>query len=349
VNRSPAWLVVAAVLALAGCSGSVDPDPAVPDHPAAATVAPTPFAPQREAAPAGFHVEQCPDLRARGNTGLAVRLVVPDEFSSDVSRYRAGCSFTADLDRQLYLDIGPMETLAAYTGRNVTPFESDEGDDSISGVRLVDDLPVFARTTGEQLDYRPYNDGLPLQTRIMQANGLRLRWDVPDKRADRYAEQLAVITSSVGLVESRRTTCAGQGRTATFVPPLPATDGIDLISGSRCFVYLRPRDGLLRHAEVDVTPDRSLAELAVLLESRPAIGEVTLEPGTATLDGEPADRLTWVLERTHNGFKGKAGTYRAVAVGTDDLQVTWSAEVHDWPADRELFRQLLDSVRSARS
>ena len=57
-------------------------------------------------------------------------------------------------------------------------------------------------------------------------------------------------------------------------------------------------------------------------------------------------RGSWVLVRTRNGFQGKAGTYRAVAVGTGDLQVVWSAEVSDWPRDRATFRGLLASVHT---
>jgi hypothetical protein len=348
MTRALLLLTLGAALALAGCtdepaSREQQPDVAPPLVTAAAA---TPFAAQLTKAPAGYHVEQCPDLRSKGNGGLAVRLIVPDSYTIEVSWERTGCSFTAELSRHLYLDFGPLETLASYTEREIRLFEGDEGDDSISGVHFVDDVPVFGRTVGGQLDYRPYNDGLPLETRILQSHGLRLQWDVKDGRFDRFADELAVITSSVALVEDDRATCSADGRTMIYVPPLPQVEAVDLVAGSRCFLYLRPRDGLLRHAEIDVAPQGSLAAMAARLERRPAVSEVALAPGAARLDGRPADRLTWVLERTHNGFEGKAGTYRVVAIGTADVQVTWSAEIKDWPRDRGTFQRLLASVHT---
>jgi hypothetical protein len=184
VTRAALGLAVAATL-LAGCTDDPVAPAEQPDVTAPAKVPAAPassFSAQRTKAPPGFHVEQCPDLRSHDNSGLAVRLIVPDSYPIEVSWDRTGCSFTADLARHLYLDFGPLETLASYTEWAVRLFEGDEGDDSISDVRFVDDVPVFGRTKGGQLDYRPYNDGLPLETRILQAHGLRLQWDVKDAR-----------------------------------------------------------------------------------------------------------------------------------------------------------------------
>ena len=278
------------------------------------------------------------------SSGLAIRLVVPDDYRLETYKYRAGCRFDAALDRDFSVSMDSHESLRHYKEKWVDPDVGYEGDTGTGDIAYDADAEVYGGRRGELLTWGSNNDGLPLDNRLMQADGVRLGWYTPKGRAGRWAEELAVVTASIGVVETQRDTCTADGATAAYTVPRPQTDDIDNY-GDYCYLYLRPRDSLLRYAQVDPVPRRSVEELATELQGRHNVVSVTLEPGAAALDGKPADRLTWVVVRPHRTWDGPAGTWRLVTIARDDLHVTWGATPAEWLRERDDFTAFVGSVR----
>ena len=293
--------------------------------------------------PEGYREELCPDLRAT-SSGLAIRLVVPDDYRVETYKYRAGCSFDAALDRDFSVSMDSHESLRHYKEKWVDPDVGYEGDTGTGDIAYDAEAEVYGGRRGELLTWGSNNDGLPLDNRLMQADGVRLGWHTPRGRSGRWAEELAVVAASIGVVETRRDTCTADGATATYTVPRPQTDDIDNY-GDYCYLYLRPRESLLRYAQIDPVPRRSVEELAARLREQRNVASVTLEPGATTLDGKPADRLTWVVVRPHRTWDGPAGTWRLVTIARDDLHVTWGATPAEWLRERDDFTAFVGSVR----
>ena len=213
--------------------------------------------------PDGYREELCPDLRAT-SSGLAIRLVVPDDYRLETYKYRAGCRFDAALDRDFSVSMDSHESLRHYKEKWVDPDVGYEGDTGTGDIAYDADAAVYGGRRGELLTWGSNNDGLPLDNRLMQADGVRLGWYTPKGRSGRWAEELAVVTASIGVVETQRDTCTADGATATYTVPRPQTDDIDNY-GDYCYLYLRPRESLLRYAQVDPVPRRSVEELAAAL------------------------------------------------------------------------------------
>lgn len=293
--------------------------------------------------PDGYTEDLCPDLRAEGS-GLAIRVAVPDDYREEVTKDGHGCRFVADLDREFSVSMNSRETLRHYKEKGVDPDDGYEGDDGTGDITYDDDAAVYGKRRGELLTWGSNNDGLPLDNRLMQADGVRLGWYTPEGKSARWAKELAVVAASVAVVKTQRDTCTADGATATYNIPRPQTDDIDNY-GDHCYLYLRPRDSLLRYAQIDPGPRKSVEQLAARLPGRKNVISVQLERGTATLLGRPADRLTWVIVRPHRTWDGPAGTWRIVTIANDDLHVTWGAMPSQWRREQADVDAFVASVR----
>lgn len=332
LHRTAPAILVAALLVSCGEDGP--PEPTGPDDREI-------WPPSTAEVPDGFHEELCPDLRDDGRS-LSLRLVVPDEFE-EAGHDDGGCYFAADLDRSFSVSLGVEQSLETYKETAVDPDDGGEGDDGVSEIEYDADAAVFGDRRGELLTYDANNDGLPLDNRLVQADGVRLSWDTTRDEFEQTADQYDAVADSLAVIRSDEATCHHDGLTAYYRPPVPLTDSIERY-GEECHVYLRPRESLLHYAEVLPLPRRSVAELAEQLEGERHVTSVDYEPGAASLAGQQADRLTWI-EETH-GFAEQPGrSYRQVLVGLDDLHVTWGAKPEQWRSERDDYELFLDSVR----
>lgn len=337
MSLSSPLLAVPLLLLLGACAGT-SPEGAAP----APVPAPTAFPAVSPGVPAGYRLEQCPDLRVQEGSGLTLRLVVPDAYRWSTTE-GAGCSFQTQDERAFSLTLAPAQSLADFRDTYVTPFDRDDGDDGVSGVAYAAEVPVLGGRSGEMLAYEMFNDGLPLSTRIVQADGVRLSWSVAAGDSDAQADVLATVIGSLAVVEDDLATCSSRGLTVRYLPPLPQTETIDSSPGD-CYLYLRPRESLQRHAEVRVSPATSLTDLAARLERDTTVSDVVLERGAAHLDGAPADRLTWVVTLTTSRFGSGPGTWRTVAVGTTQARMTWVATPEQWDRDEAAYDAFVDSL-----
>lgn len=343
--RGVALLLVTA-LAATGCTGDADSRGPAAEPAAARPPSQEPFRAATAAVPPGYTLAQCSDLRRQDrNSGLAVRFVVPPGYHP-AGNDGASCRFAAGFGTEFSVGFDPPTTLESDKERNVDPFEAEGGDDSVGDIEYVDDVPVFGRHRGERLDYYCYCDGQELDERSVQARGVRLGWTTRHGKQAKHETAYDAVTSSMALVRSNRSTCTSRGRTATFWPPIPQTESIDFYT-ARCHVYLRPgRNSLRRYAEVELRPRTTLAERAAVLRQRKHVEGVRYERGAATLGGQTADRLTWVMVREKPGQYGEpAGRWRAVAVGTRDARATWTAHPRQWRTEAEEAQRFFASVR----
>ena len=339
--RQPLLLFLALLALLAACGGA-EPTDREPDSTAPSRVQTT-FPAAETRVPDGYREELCPDLRAE-SSGLAIRLVVPDSYRSWSTKTGAACYFSGDLDRDFTISMDSHKSVRSYKEKSVDPNDGYEGDGGTGDIEYNADAPVFGERHGELLTFGSNNDGLPLDNRLMQADGVRLSWHTPKGKSEPWADELAAVTASIAVIESEQDTCTADGRTATYTVPRPQTDDVDDY-GDYCYLYLRPRDSLLRYAEIDPGPRLPAEELAARLPGRKNVTSVSLERGTATLLGKPADRLTWVVVRPHRTWDGPAGTWRIVTIANDDLHVTWGATPDQWRRERADFDDLVASVR----
>ena len=340
--RKPVPVMLAILLALATACGDEQSPGRGPDTRAPSSGQVT-FPAAEEKVPDGYREEFCTDLRSK-SSGLAIRLVVPEDYSIRTEKSGDSCFFAADLDRDFAVSMNSRTTVRSYQEKSISPADGYEGDEGTGDIAYDPDAAVFGERRGELLTWGSNNDGLPLDNRLMQADGVSLAWHTPKGKADRWAKELAVVTASIAVVESGRDTCAADGATATYTAPRPQTDDIDNY-GDYCHLYLRPRDSLLRYAEIDPGPSKSVEDLAAQLSGRKNVASVRLEPGAATLVGEPADRLTWVVVRPHRTWDGPAGTWRIVTIARDDLHVTWGAMPSEWRREQADFEAFVASVR----
>jgi hypothetical protein len=329
---APAWL--------AGCGDGTPADGPASTAPGGRQEV---FAAADSRVPKGYREELCPDLRG-ASSGLALRLVVPADYAARTEKSGKGCFFQADLDRDFAVSMGSRHTLRRFQERNVDPFSGDDGDDGTSDVAYEPDVAVYGERRGERLTWPSSNDGLPLDNLALQADGVRLSWHTPRGRSDRWADQLAGVTASLAVVETEQDTCTADGRTATYTVPRPQAAAVEDYD-DRCYLYLRPRDSLLRYAEIDPLPRRSAEELASSLPGRKHVVAVALERDAATLMGRSADRLTWVVVRPHRTWDGPRGTWRMEAITTEDLHVTWGATPAQWRHERAAVDAFVASVR----
>ncbi|GAA4700622.1 hypothetical protein GCM10023349_16860 [Nocardioides conyzicola] len=347
-------LLLVVALAATGCTsdgagtdavGSTDPSS--PARPAAQHAEPpAPFRAATTEAPPGYVLAQCSDLRRQDkNSGLAVRFLVPPGYHA-TDRDGASCGFGAGFGTEFYVGFDPRTTLKSDKETTVDPFEDEGGDDSVSDISYVADTPVYGRHRGERLDYYCYCDGQDLDERSVQARGVRLSWTTPHGQQRRHEAAYDVVTASMALVRSDRSTCRSRGRTTLFRPPIPQTESIDNYSAA-CHLYLRPgRNALQRYAELELRPRTTLAERAAVLRQRKHVAGVRYEPGAATLGGQPADRLVWVMVREKPGQYGEpAGRWRAVTVGTADAWATWTAPPSRWRTESKDAQRFFDSIR----
>jgi hypothetical protein len=336
--RALAVAALAAMLVMAGCTDDSAPEPDVAPPP-------TPFRAADARLPEGWTRAQCSDLTGRDNSGLAVRVAVPPGYLPSESDARS-CTFTVSIYRDLTVSFGPGPTLASEKEREVDPYTAPgQGDGQLGEVEYAADVAVYGQRRGERLDYFCYCDGQNLQERTVLADGVRLHWTTKHGGST-HEEDFSRVAASMALVRDPRSTCHGSGRTAIYRPPIPQTESIDHY-GARCHVYLRPgRGSLQRYAEVVPAPRRTLGSLADgLRRQRRFVHDVRLERGVASLDGQPADQLSWLYTRERTSVYGDpAGTWRIVTLGTPDLQVTWGGRPRQWRAEGDVVRRFVDSV-----
>ena len=141
--------------------------------------APAPFASADPAVPEGSHVELCPWFRS-GDQARTASLVLPDRYAAEYKTH-AFCDWSGGgIDEEVFLDLGADEDLATYKAEMIDPFVAEGGDDSIEpGATYQSGVPVYGQHLGEVVTYQPYNDGSPLDVVLLQAEGVRLRWQAP--------------------------------------------------------------------------------------------------------------------------------------------------------------------------
>lgn len=333
---------VALGLGLAGCTGDPGRQPA--DLPPAAVTPPRPFPAETADVPAGFREVLCPDLRTDG-TGLTVRLVVP--VATTAARATGdGCGFGRGLVRGVGVQVAPRQTLAAFRRKSLDPFEDIGGDDEVSDIRYRTGVPGLGGQPAEELTWRVYNDGLPYLEHAIQAAGLRLHWAVPDGKP-RLLDAFDVVRRSVEVRPGTTWSCPSwgpqDGPRLTFAPPT----GIGWVEreGGHCRIYVEGSPTVLEYGSVDPTPP-PLERLAARMRRDPEVQKVRLEPGAGTIDGEPADRLTWRVVRTEETKNYEpAGTWRIEVLQSPSARVEWGGTPQWWRTHRSTYDDLVASVR----
>ena len=110
------------------------------------------------------------------------------------------CDFARGYDGELYVTVGPEDSLADHKERQVDPFEDQGGDDSVSDISYADDVPVFGDRRGERLEYYCYCDGQELDYRIVQAHDVRLTWVTEHGKQAAHEPAYDAVTASMALV-----------------------------------------------------------------------------------------------------------------------------------------------------
>lgn len=342
------WLPPALVLALgvalgvAGCAGDAGPPPAGQPPTTVATLRPFPAASTE--VPPGFREVLCPDLRGDG-TGLTVRLVVPVTTTSGQQNGRA-CSFGRGFVRGVGVELAPPTTLAAFRTRSLDPFEDVGGDDDVSDIRYRSGVPGLGGQEAEELSWRVNNDGLPYWEVAVQSAGVRLSWTVPDERP-RQLDAFDVVRRSVEVRTGTASSCPSwgpaEGPQLTFTPPKDV-GGVER-EGGHCRISVEDATTALEHGALDPTPP-PLERLAARVRRDPGATRVRLERGAGTIDGEPADRLTWLVVRTEESPTYEpAGTWRVEVLQSRGARVEWGATPRWWRAQRATYDDLVASVR----
>ncbi|WP_181410841.1 hypothetical protein [Nocardioides humi] len=337
-------LVSCLVLGLAACTGG-DRTPAGPGGPGSpGPTAPYAFAAEAPGVPDGFREMRCPDLRGDG-TGLTVRLVVPVATTGGQQSGNV-CSYSHGYVRGVGVELGPDETLADYRAEELDPFEDIGGDDEVSDIAYRADAPGLDGRPAEELTYRVYNDGLPYRQVTVQSAGVRLGWSVPDERPRRL-DAFDVVRRSVGVDAGTTSLCPSWGRpdraTLVFTPP-PDVGWIERERG-HCRIYVEGAPTVLEYGAVHPAPG-PLEDLAARVRRDPEATRVRLRRGAGEIDGESADRLTWVVVRTEETETYEPpGTWRIVALQSPSARVEWGATPQWWRAHRSTYDDLVASVR----
>ncbi|HWJ66464.1 MAG TPA: hypothetical protein VNT31_07295 [Nocardioides sp.] len=331
-------------LVVAGCTG--DPSPSPADPPPTVVSPPRPFPAAAAGVPAGFREVLCPDLRSDG-TGLTVRLVVP-VATTDARATDDGCGFSHGLVRGVGVQVTPAQTLAAYREESLDPFEDIGGDDEVSDIRYRTGVPGLGGRRAEELSWRVYNDGLPYLQHAIQAAGLRLSWAVPDGKP-RLLDAFDVVRRSVEVRPGTTWSCPSWGPEGgprlTFTPP-EDVGGVER-EGDRCRIHVEGARTVLEHGAVDPTPP-PLERLAARLRRDPDVQDVRLEPGAGTIDGQSADRLTWLVVRTEETENHEpAGTWHIEVLQSRSARVEWGGTPQWWRTHRSTYDALVASMRTS--
>lgn len=158
--RLPAFLVTLLIV-LTACGDAHQPG-REPDSTAPESGQET-FPAADERVPAGYREELCPDLRVR-STGLAVRIVVPDDYRLEVSKYRNDCRFAAAIGRGFSVALDSRQAVRRYQETWVDPHVGYEGDTDTGDIAYAPDVAVYGDRRGELLTWGSNNDGLAART-----------------------------------------------------------------------------------------------------------------------------------------------------------------------------------------
>lgn len=309
--------------------------------------APEAFPAESTGVPAGFREVLCPDLREKG-IDLTVRLVVPVRAEA-MNLDEHGCSFTSGFVRGVSVRLAPEESLADFREEELDPFEGDEGDDHVSGIEYRTGVPGLAGQPAEEVTWTAFNDGLPFWQIDLQAAGVRLSWSVPEDKPHRL-DVLDVVRRSVAVLPGRRASCPAvdpSGKPTLHFTPPPGVNWIET-AARPCRIYLDDSTTLLEYAAVQPAP-APLEQLAALVRKDPEVVRVRLERDAGRIAGEPADRLTWVVERTEETESYEpAGTWRIEALQSASARVEWGATPQWWREHRATYDDLVGSVAVVR-
>ena len=176
-------LLLAVALATASCSDA-EPESA----------APAAFAAAGSELPEGYTEARCPGGEG---SGMTAEFAVPPGYTAYDGD---ACDFARGYDGELYVTVGPEDSLADHKERQVDPFEDQGGDDSVSDISYADDVPVFGDRRGERLEYYCYCDGQELDYRIVQAHGVRLTWVTEHGKQAAHEPAYDAVTASMALV-----------------------------------------------------------------------------------------------------------------------------------------------------
>lgn len=286
--------------------------------------------------PSGSHVELCPRFEPR-DVPRTVSLILPDGYRAQ-DKSGGGCSFVADIDEGVSVTIAPRRTLADFKRRQVDPDLDSGGDDSVSDVEYQADVPVFGARRGERLDYYAYNDGLPIDTRIIQADGLRVAWNVPHESWPKHEAAFNQLTDSIGVLETVEDTCVDvdMGISIHFTPPALVREVQSY--GPACNLRLPPLSNLTHNATF-ATVSGSLRARRDKLAAARRVRRLRYRPHAAGYgDDRRAQRLDYLVVK-------KDTVLRLVVLQRDGVRLTWSTKRARWPRDRAAFAQLRRSVR----
>lgn len=286
--------------------------------------------------PSGSHRELCPRFALR-DVPRTVSLILPDRYRAQ-DKYGGDCSFVADIDEGVTVTIAPHRTLADFKRRAVDPDLDSGGDDSVSDVEYQADTPVFGGRRGERLDYYAYNDGLPIDTRMIQADGLRVAWNVPHESWPKHEAAFNELTDSIGVLETVEDACVdvNAGIAIHFTPPalLRAVQSYSPV----CNLRLPPLSDLTHNAAFATVSGGLRARRDKLAAAR-GVRRLRYRPRAAGYgDDGPAERLDYLVVK-------KRTLLRLVVLQRDGVRLTWSAKRARWPRDRAAFAQLRRSVQ----
>ena len=229
----------------------------------------------------------------------------------------------------------------------VDPDVGYEGDAGTGDVAYDADAEVCGGRRGELLTWGSNNDGLPLDNRLMQADGVRLELVHPEGQGRALGRGSSPWSRRrSGWCETQPGRVHGRRRHGGVRRPPAADRRHRQLRGLLLPVPAAARVAApLRAGRPRSPADQGGGQLATELQGRHNVVSVTLEPGAATLDGKPADRLTWVVVRPHRTWDGPAGTWRLVTIARDDLHVTWGATPAEWLRESDDFTAFVRSVR----
>lgn len=299
---------------LAACSG-----PTTPDRLHA-------FAAVRSAVPAGWHEEVC------SVAGYTVRFGVPPSRQNGQQTAHA-CLWDSGYGG-LSVGLRPPDSLATEE-RRLRHNEDSGGDESVSRIRLRDDVPAFGHQRGRRLDWYCFCDGAPKTDHDVEAAGLRVSWSTPvdahHRAGDATEADFQRFLDSISVRRGERDQCRRGRQVVSYV--LPAmVDSVDSLQGT-CHVYLLHGLTSEDYVEVVVGPGRTPARLAAWLRGRPRVSHLHLERSAVSLAGRRVDRVTWL-----------AGHRRMTAVGDERVRISWAATAGQWEAERAAVRRFLASV-----
>ncbi len=288
-----------------------------------APVVPPLWAASASPVPAGWVVHLCPWLSRRG-PDRTLRIALPARFGP-MSATREGCEAQGGgFDEWVYVEPAVGMSLRTYEETYIDPRVDEGGDDSISDVVYAADVPAYGARVGETLSYEAYADGSPTDVHYVQAEGVRLRWDVTDDHWGEVEDVYATATAGVGIDATRESSCARSDLTVRY-PLDREVRWVDSYPGT-CYLILGSGDFRTRAIKVAVRPVRGLTAAYRSLAARDDVRRL---------------RRTSARQLDYDVLLGatrKPRRVRVVQAGAVRLTLTTSRS--RWRHDRRLYDEL---------